>query len=87
MPNITFTKDGWDDYLYWQLQDKKTLKKINALLREIQRDPFAGDGKPEPLKNAEGDWSRRINRRDRLVYRLENASILVKQCRGHYDDA
>lgn len=82
MANSTFTKDGWEDYLYWQSQDKKTLGKNNTLLRKIQRDPFFSEGKPEPLKNAEGDWSRRINSRDRLV---ENTSILVKQCRGHYD--
>ncbi|MGN0466633.1 MAG: Txe/YoeB family addiction module toxin [Lachnospiraceae bacterium] len=86
MSSIIFSENGWDDYLYWQVQDKKTLKKINALLKGIQREPFSGEGKPEPLKNAEGDWSRRINGRDRLVYRIENDMIFVKQCKGHYDD-
>ena len=86
MTKITFTEDGWEDYLFWQSQDKKTLRKINAMLKGIQRDPFSGEGKPEPLKNAEGDWSRRINGRDRLVYRPEDSTILVKQCKGHYDD-
>lgn len=87
MGNLTFTEDGWEDYLYWQTQDKKTLKKINVLLKGIQREPFAGDGKPEPLRNAEGDWSRRINEKDRLVYRMEGETILIKQCKGHYQDS
>ena len=86
MSKLIFTDYGWDDYLYWQSQDKKTLRKINNLLRDIQRSPFSGEGKPEPLKNAEGDWSRRINDQDRLVYRLEGEDILIKQCRGHYSD-
>lgn len=86
MSNMIFTDDGWEDYLYWQTQDKKTLKKINRLLRDIQRQPFSGEGKPEPLKNQEGDWSRRINEKDRLVYRIEGGDILIKQCRGHYSD-
>ena len=85
MGKITFTEDGWEDYLYWQAQDKRTLKKINSLLKGIQRTPFEGEGKPEALKNAEGDWSRRINSKDRLVYRMEDGAILVKQCKGHYD--
>ena len=67
MSNMIFTDDGWEDYIYWQTQDKKTLKKINRLLKSIQREPFSGEGKPEPLKNREGDWSRRINETDRLV--------------------
>ncbi len=83
---ITFTEDGWEDYLYWQEQDKKTLKKINSLLKSIRKNPFEGDGKPEALKNENGDWSRRINKKDRLVYRIENNTVLVKQCKGHYDD-
>ena len=79
MSNMIFTDDGWEDYLYWQTQDKKTLKKINRLLRDIQRQPFSGEGKPEPLKNQEGDWSRRINEKDRLVYRIEDEDVLIKQ--------
>ena len=86
MSKITFTENGWEDYLYWQSEDKKTLKKINSLLKGIQREPFGGEGKPEPLKNENGDWSRRINNKDRLVYRFEGDMILVKQCKGHYTD-
>lgn len=87
MSKITFAEDAWDEYLYWQTQDKKTLKKINALLKDIQRNPFSGMGKPEPLKgNDSGTWSRRINDKDRLVYEIQNNMILVKQCKGHYND-
>ncbi len=86
MGNIIFTDDGWEDYLYWQTQDKKTLRKINRLLKDVQREPFSGEGKPEPLKNREGDWSRRINEVDRLVYRIIDKNVLIKQCKGHYDD-
>ncbi len=86
MSNMIFTDDGWEDYIYWQTQDKKTLKIINRLLKSIQREPFSGEGKPEPLKNREGDWSRRINETDRLVYRIEDGDVLIKQCKGHYDD-
>ncbi len=87
MSNLLFTELGWDDYQYWLAQDKKTVRKINALLKEIQRTPFEGSGKPEPLK---GDlsrlWSRRINEKDRLVYRFEADTVTILQCRGHYDD-
>lgn len=76
---------AWEDYLYWQLQDKKTLKKINELLKEIQRTPFEGRGNPEPLKHSlSGWWSRRINLEDRLVYKVEEGSIVILQCRKHY---
>ena len=81
MSKIIFTENGWDDYIYWQQQDKKTIRKINSLLKSIQRTPFDGEGKPEPLRNKEGDWSRRINDMDRLVYRIVDSNILVKQCR------
>jgi addiction module toxin, txe/yoeB family len=85
--NISFADDAWSEYLYWQTQDKKTLKKINALLKEIQRNPFDGAGKPEPLKNDKsGLWSRRINDKDRLVYSVNNDFIIVYQCKCHYDD-
>lgn len=87
MSKITFAEDAWEEYLYWQMQDKKTLKKINSLLKNIQRDPFSGEGKPEPLRGeSSGNWSRRINEKDRLVYRFENDVITVLQCKGHYDD-
>lgn len=87
MNELRFAESAWEDYLYWQKQDKKTLKKINALLKEIQRSPFEGEGKPEPLKNDKtGLWSRRINGTDRLVYGIEKEAILIYQCKGHYDD-
>lgn len=87
MSRIIFAEDAWEEYLYWQLQDKKTLKKINGLLKAIQREPFTGEGKPEPLKNStDGEWSRRINEKDRLVYRVSDEGILIIQCRGHYND-
>ena len=76
---------AWEDYLYWQQNDKKTLKKINSLIKEIQRTPFSGTGSPEALKhNLSGWWSRRINLEDRLVYKVENESIILLQCRKHY---
>ena len=87
MSRITFAEDAWDEYLYWQTQDKKTLKKINALLKAIQREPFSGEGKLEPLKFCDGEtWSRRINEADRLVYKISGNNILILQCKGHYDD-
>lgn len=87
MSDITFAQDAWDEYLYWQLQDKKTLRKINSQLQEVMRDPFHGTGKPEPLRNhPEAAWSRRINDKDRLVYIIRNDRIVVLQCKGHYDD-
>ena len=86
MSDFLFTEDGLEDYIYWQSQDRKTLKKINTLLKAISRDPFAGDGKPEPLKGENGKWSRRINEKDRLVYRYEDGQVTVYQCRGHYED-
>lgn len=86
MSKITFAEDAWDEYLYWQTQDKKTLKKINSLLKDIQRNPFTGEGKPEPLKGNTKNWSRRINDADRLVYEIADGYIIVKQCKGHYDD-
>ena len=69
MANLSFAEDAWAEYIAWQSQDKKTLKKINNLLKDIQRSPFSGEGKPEPLKgDKSGKWSRRINETDRLVY-------------------
>ena len=82
---LTFTPDGCDDYLYWQTQDKKTLKRINHVLREILREPFTGIGKPEPLReNLTGYWSRRIDDTHRLVYAIEEQAIIVVACRYHY---
>jgi len=78
---------AWEDYLYWQAQDKKTLKRINALLRDIERGAFDGIGKPEPLRGElSGFWSRRINDSDRLVYRIRDGVLEIVACRGHYDD-
>jgi toxin YoeB len=82
---LTFTPDAWDDYLYWQSQDKKTLKRINQLLRDVSREPFTGIGKPEPLReNLTGYWSRRIDDTTRLVYAVEEQAIIVVACRYHY---
>ena len=78
---------AWDDYLYWQTQDKKTLKRINALIKDIKRSPFEGIGKPEPLKgNLSGMWSRRIDEENRIVYYEENGVLYIISCRGHYDN-
>jgi toxin YoeB len=82
---LTFTPDAWDDYLYWQSQDKKTLKRVNQLLRDVSREPFTGIGKPEPLReNLTGYWSRRIDDTNRLVYAVEEQAIIVVACRYHY---
>lgn len=87
MSELTFAESAWDDYLFWQTQDKRMLKKINSLLKEVQRTPFEGSGKPEPLKgDSSGKWSRRINEKDRIVYKVEKDEIIVYQCKGHYDD-
>ena len=83
----TWTEDAWDDYVYWQSQDKKTLKRINILLKDIDRQPFSGIGKPELLKgNKHGYWSRRIDDENRIVYKVENGQLVIVQCGGHYDD-
>jgi toxin YoeB len=82
---IIFQDQAWEDYLYWQNTDKAMLKKINSLIKEIERIPFEGSGKPEPLKhNLSGLWSRRITLEHRLVYKIENDSVVVFQCRYHY---
>ncbi len=82
---IIWLSGAWEDYLYWQQHDKQTLKKINALIKDVQRTPFMGIGNPEALKhNLSGWWSRRINLEDRLVYRVENESVIILQCRKHY---
>jgi toxin YoeB len=82
---IKFATRGWEDYLYWQTADRSVLKRINQLIRDIQRDPFSGIGKPEPLKHhLSGFWSRRIDDRHRLVYAMEGDTLLIAQCRDHY---
>ena len=87
MSKLTFSDNGWEDYLDWQSQDLKMLKRINKLLKEVQRTPFKGSGKPEPLNKAEPNtWSRRINKKDRLVYVVTDDGIIIEQCKGHYDD-
>lgn len=86
MLDINFTPEAWDDYLYWQTQDKKTLKRINKMIKDILRTPFSGIGKPEPLKHyLSGCWSRRIDDKNRLVYKVENDSLWLIQLRFHYN--
>jgi toxin YoeB len=87
MPSrITWTQAAWTDYLYWQGQDRKTLKRINTLLQNCVRDPYDGIGKPEPLKeNLSGFWSRRIDDLHRVIYRVDGEDLIVIACRYHYD--
>ena len=83
---ITFSKNAWEDYVSWQTEDKRILRKINELIEAIQRNPFGGIGKPEPLKyDLAGFWSRRIDREHRLVYQVIDNEILIYSCRYHYD--
>ena len=87
MSRILFTEHAWEEYIYWQTQDKRTLRRINQLLRDIQRDPFDGIGKPEPLRGElSGFWSRRIDETNRIVYRVKDDIVELLQCKGHYDD-
>lgn len=87
MSSTIFTEEGWSDYLYWQEQDRKTLRKINKLLQSISRDgALNGEGKPEKLKHIEERYSRRIDSTNRLVYKVEDNKITVITCRGHYDE-
>jgi len=82
---LLFTDEAWEDYCHWQNTDKKLLKKINALLKEIKRTPYADIGKPEPLKHElQGCWSRRINHEHRLVYEVFDTQVNVLACRYHY---
>lgn len=84
---LEWVTSAWEDYLYWQTQDKKTLKRINNLILECLRTPFEGTGKPEPLKaNLTGFWSRRIDEKHRLVYTASDERLTIIQCRFHYDD-
>ena len=81
-----FVDESWEDYLYWQNTDKKKLRKINELLKDIARNPFEGKGKPEPLKHKySGFWSRRIDNEHRLAYRYSDDEIHIAKCRFHYD--
>lgn len=83
---ILFSKNSWEDYTSWLTEDKNMLKKINELIKEIQRTPFEGKGKPEPLKyDLAGYWSRRIDREHRLVYQDVDEKIIIYSCRYHYD--
>lgn len=87
MNNLTFSPVAWDEYLCWQMQDKKTLKRINALLKDIGRSPFDGVGKPEPLRYCDGCRSRRIDEKNRLIYTVgEDSDIIIISCKGHYED-
>lgn len=85
--NKIWSDEAWEDYLYWQNQDKKTLKRINMLIQDIDRNGHDGIGKPEPLgANWSGLWSRRIDDKNRIVYRIRNGNIEIAQCRTHYND-
>ena len=82
---LVWTTDAWADYVYWQGQDRKTLKRINKLIKNTQKTPFEGIGKPEPLKeNLSGFWSRRIDETNRLVYVVDNNNLTILSCRYHY---
>ena len=82
---LLFSENAWEDYLFWQKTDKKTLKQINKLIKDIQRNKYEGLGKPEVLKhNLSGYWSRRITNEHRIVYKIENDSVLIAQLRYHY---
>ena len=82
---VTFSSQAWEDYLHWQQTDRKLLKRINTLIKEISRTPFEGTGKPEPLRHAlAGYWSRRITDEHRLVYKMQDDAVLIAQARFHY---
>jgi toxin YoeB len=82
---VSFSSQAWEDYLHWQQTDRKLLKRINALIKEISRTPFEGAGKPEPLRHAlAGYWSRRITDEHRLVYKVQDGAVLIAQARFHY---
>lgn len=85
--HLVWFEGAWEDYLYWQTQDRKTLRRINKLVKDTQRDPLSGLGKSEPLKGGlSGCFSRRIDEKNRLVYRLRGDTLEILQCRGHYQD-
>ena len=83
--SLSFMPKAWEEYLYWQTQDRKTLKRINKLIEDIVRHPFAGIGKPEPLTGSlQGYWSRRIDEANRIVYKAESGRLIIVQCGEHY---
>lgn len=85
MLNLKFTPESWESYIYWQAQDRKTLKRINDLVKDAQRSPFSGIGKPEPLKHSlSGCWSRRVDETNRLVYMATEDDLIIISCRYHY---
>ncbi|MBR4992772.1 MAG: Txe/YoeB family addiction module toxin [Lachnospiraceae bacterium] len=87
MSEKVWSDEAWEDYLYWQTQDKKTLKRINQLIKDIERNGYNGKGKPEPLKgNLSGYWSVRIDSKNRLVFKIQDDSIKIVQCGTHYED-
>lgn len=82
-----WTDEAWEDYLFWQAQDRKTVMRINGILKDIERNPFSGIGKPEPLKHErQGYWSRRIDEANRIVYKVDNNTLIIVQCGTHYGD-
>jgi toxin YoeB len=83
--NKSFSDNAWEEYTNWQIQDKKTLKRINALIKDISRNPYSGIGKPELLKgNWSGFWSRRIDAANRIIYKIEDEQLIIVQCGSHY---
>ena len=84
---LLWDERAWEQYCYWQKQDRKTLKRINLLIKDVQREPYSGIGKPEALReNLRGWWSRRIDAEHRLVYRVEDGMLVIIACKGHYED-
>ena len=82
---LCWADDAWDDYLYWQQTDRKVLKRINDIIKDMKRNPFEGIGKPEPLKHQwSGYWSRRVTEEHRIVYKVESDHLYIAQCRYHY---
>jgi len=87
MPNdLLFHGKSFEEYTYWEEQDSKTLEKVKRLLADIRRNGYAGIGKPEPLKNSQGKWSRRIDKENRIIYRIEGDTVHIYACRHHYGD-
>ena len=83
---LAWYEDAWEDYVWWQTQDRKTLKRINALIKDTQRSPYEGIGKPEPLRNnLSGWWSRKIDEANRLVYKVKDGTLIIAECKTHYD--
>ena len=84
MPDVSFSPAAWDEYVAWQTQDRRTLRRINELLKDALRQPFDGLGKPEPLRHLNA-WSRRIDEKNRLVYQIKGDALIVLSCKGHYE--